>query len=679
MTRSLAALVLSFFSLAAPASTIPVAPRDLTTDIFTGHGRPVVSLATNGNTFLLAWEDRVFPIYDSTSHIYVRTFDANGQQEQPLPVPISGTISPAAVWSGSEWVVGSIGYVSRFDSFPVARLYATRVSEHATESSERIEIASQERGAAGSVGAVTNGNELFIGNAGNAVVTTSDLQTRVKLAQPLRPLAAADGTFLAHGSGSAVVLSHDGAVLQNIATSNAVAGTSGGNEYAIVYATGTSVEALIAGTDGAIRSRTTLETNISASIPAVIRRGDSYLAAWVSGGRNICFATFTGSTKSAVQCHETGLVQSLALADNGSGTLVAWSVTSNAFNETDHLFTSFGPSSVLPQLAQPADAATMLRPQTQPRLALDRNGVTAVWTDGRVPYIGGLDRGALQARVPRPVMLQTEHLYNLRVSRSRNATLVLWSALPASGKSEVRVSIIPDDGSSQINLTLPNARTAEVASDGDHWLAVWLSDELRPQVLSTIITSQGIAVSPDGTPLAPSASAQNSVAVASRGSDYLVAWTEDGATSGLLKAIGVSSAGTPSGGTMTLAGGPIQGVTIAASGRLYLIVVQAPNIGFPVTSIVPDILVAGVPEAPVSVKPRADGFAVLHGSPLRATYVDVLGNHSDGGVLPIDPYYAFDFLYDGPRLVLARVAPDGWSSQVLLDLYDPRVRATGRR
>lgn len=679
MTRSLLALSLILFSLAAPASTIPVAPRDLTADIFTGHGRPVLSLATNGNTVMLAWEDRVFPIYDSTANIYVRTFDANGREEQPLPVRISGAISPAAVWSGSEWVVGSVGYVSRFDSFPVARLYATRVSEHATESSERIELASQDRGAGGSVGAVTNGSELFIGNFGNAVVTSPDLQPRVKLAQPLRPLAAADGTFLAQGSGSAVILSRDGAVLQNIAASNAIAGTSGGNEYAIVYATGTSVEALIAGTDGAILNRATLDTNISATTPAVIRRGSSYLAAWVSGGRNLCFATFNASTKSAVQCHETGLVQSLALADNGSGTLVAWSVTSNVYNETDRLFTSFGPSSVLPQLAQPADAATMLRPQTDPHLAIDRNGVTAVWTDGRIPYIGGLDRGAMQARAPRPVMLQTERLYNLRLSRSRNATLVLWSAQLASGKLEVRVAIIPDDGSPQVNLTLPNAGTAEVASDGDHWLAVWLSDEQKPQVLTTLITAQGIAVTPDGTPLAPSNSAQHSVAVASRGSGYLVGWTEDGATSGLLKAIGVSSSGTPSGGTMTLAGGPIGEVRIAANGRLYLIVVHAGNIGFPVTSIVPDILVAGVPEMPVSVKPRADGFAVLHGSPLHATYVDALGNHSDGGVLPFDSYYAFDFLYDGPRLVLARVAPDGWSSQVLLDLYDPRVRVTGRR
>jgi hypothetical protein len=169
------------------------------------------------------------------------------------------------------------------------------------------------------------------------------------------------------------------------------------------------------------------------------------------------------------------------------------------------------------------------------------------------------------------------------------------------------------------------------------------------------------------------------VAVASRGSDYLVAWAESGPASGQLMAIGVSSSGTPSGGTMTLAGGAIAEVQIAASGRLYLIVVKAPNIGFPVTSIVPDILVAGVQDGPVNVQPRAGGFAVFYGAPVRATYVDALGHHSDGGVLPVDLYYPFDFLYDGPRLVLARVAPDGWSSQVLLDLYDPRVRAAGRR
>ena len=678
MIRSLAALSLSLVTLAASASTIPVASRDLVADNFTGRGRPVLSAASNGTTFIVAWEDRLMPIYDSTSTVHVRTFDANGQPEQSLPVPTAATVSPAVVWSGKEWVLASVGSRSNFDPFPVAHLYATRVSEHATEVSAPVELSSTPNGAGGRVGAVADGNDLFIGNFGNAVIATPDLQPRLKLAQPLRPLAAADGTFLAEGKFNALVLSRDGTVLQNIGAGGVIAGTSNGHEYAVVYAAGDSVVALILTNDGLILHSATLATSVNASIPTVIRRGDAYLAGWVSGG-NICFATFDAAAKSAAQCHAAGLVQSLALADNGSGTLVAWSVTSNAYGETDHLYTSFGPSSSLPSLEPARDAATMLRPQTQPRLASDANGVTAVWTDGRVPFIGGLDRGALQAHASRPVMMQSERLYNLRVSRSRHATLVLWSALLANGKSEVRGSIIPDDGSPQTNLTLPGAATAEVASDGEQWLAVWDSGGEKAQVLSTIITAQGIAVSPQGTPLAPSAAAQLGVAVASRGGDYLVAWTENGPGSGLLQAIGVSSAGTPSGGVMTLAGGPITAVRVAASGRLYLIVVQAPNIGFPVTSIVPDILVAGVPEAPFSVRARDGGFAVLHGSPLRATYVDAFGNHSDGGVLPFSSYYDFDFLYDGPRLVLARVVPDGWGSQVLLDLYDPRMRAAGRR
>jgi len=676
--RSLAALSLSLVTLAASASTIPVASRDLVADNFTGRGRPVLSAASNGTTFIVAWEDRLMPIYDSTSTVHVRTFDANGQPEQSLPVPTAATVSPAVVWSGKEWVLASVGSRSNFDPFPVAHLYATRVSEHATEVSAPVELSSTPNGAGGRVGAVADGNDLFIGNFGNAVIATPDLQPRLKLAPPLRPLAAADGTFLAEGKFNALVLSRDGTVLQNIGAGGVIAGTSNGHEYAVVYAAGDSVVALILTNDGLILHSATLATSVNASIPTVIRRGDAYLAGWVSGG-NICFATFDAAAKSAAQCHAAGLVQSLALADNGSGTLVAWSVTSNAYGETDHLYTSFGPSSSLPSLEPARDAATMLRPQTQPRLASDANGVTAVWTDGRVPFIGGLDRGALQAHASRPVMMQSERLYNLRVSRSRHATLVLWSALLANGKSEVRGSIIPDDGSPQTNLTLPGAATAEVASDGEQWLAVWDSGGEKAQVLSTIITAQGIAVSPQGTPLAPSAAAQLGVAVASRGGDYLVAWTENGPGSGLLQAIGVSSAGTPSGGVMTLAGGPITAVRVAASGRLYLIVVQAPNIGFPVTSIVPDILVAGVPEAPFSVRARDGGFAVLHGSPLRATYVDAFGNHSDGGVLPFSSYYDFDFLYDGPRLVLARVVPDGWGSQVLLDLYDPRMRAAGRR
>ena len=37
----------------------------------------------------------------------------------------------------------------------------------------------------------------------------------------------------------------------------------------------------------------------------------------------------------------------------------------------------------------------------------------------------------------------------------------------------------------------------------------------------------------------------------------------------------------------------------------------------------------------------------------------------------------FDFIYDGPRLVLAHTASDEWSSKVLLEVYEPRMRVSG--
>ena len=44
-----------------------------------------------------------------------------------------------------------------------------------------------------------------------------------------------------------------------------------------------------------------------------------------------------------------------------------------------------------------------------------------------------------------------------------------------------------------------------------------------------------------------------------RGSDFLVGWSEDRIGGTRLLAIGISTAGTPSGGVLDLAGGPISG------------------------------------------------------------------------------------------------------------------------
>jgi hypothetical protein len=677
VTRRLAALSLFLTASLAAATTIPIAPRDVITDTNMGRGRPFLTAATNGSTFIVVWEDRLFPAWDSTASIFARTYKANGLSEQPLPVLIAGNgIGPSAVWSGTDWIVSWRTYIDRFDTRPIARLYAARLNEHATESSTPVELAETQSGTGGGSGAATDGSNLFIGNLGNTVVTSDDLQVRVKLDHPLRPLAAADGTFLGQGPGSTAIVSRDGAILQNIATSNITAAAADAHEYAIVYATNDSLEALTAGTDGTIRSRTTLQTNVKAASPAVVHRGDSYLATWTTGQHDICFATFTGATKSAAQCQEAGgLLESLALVDNGTLTLVAWSIYTGGWPASDRVLTSFSPSSAMPQL-QPADAATMLRAQSAPRLELDPKGITAVWTDGFSPYLGGLNHGAAQTRAASVVSIESQALDNLRVSRSRNKTLTLWSRKTATATPSLVAEITPDDGSPSSLVTIGSGTIAEVASDGDGWLVVWVTDDPTPQLLSTIITSNGTVVSPGGIALATSQWGQRFPRVASRGTDYLVSWFEDGSTRRLM-ALGVSPGGTPNGAVLDLAGGPMADLQMAVNGRFYLLVVQAPNIGLPVTSTIPDILVAGVPDSPLRVRPRDGGFAILHGSPLHASYIDALGHESDGGVLPLTAY-DFDFIYDGPRLVLAHTVYEGWSPKLLLEVFEPRMRASAR-
>lgn len=667
MNLSLGALSL-FFTISLSAATIPIAPRDVVDDSFTVSGRPAVSAAANGNTFIVAWQDDAMRYFDGTASLNVRTFDANGAPEQQLPVKIAGQLSPAVTWSGTDWVVGSTNYISPFESFAFVRLLATRVDEHAKQSSDPIELASTRLGTRGSAGAATNGHDLFLGTFGDAVITDRDLATTRHLAQAARPLAAAGSTFLGQTPGGVVVMTSDGTVVQNIATSNILAGATDGNGYAIVYALNGEVDALITTLDGTITNRITLQTNIFARSVQVIRRGASYLAAW-SDAQSFCSESFDTNSAGVARCQAmpAQALQSFALADGGTRTMLAWSV---ADEQRDHVFTTFFPSNALPDITTGREATTMLRPQSQPRLASDPNGITAVWTDGHAVFLGGLDRGAAQARPSRAIATGAVRFESLRVSRSADATLVLWT-----DPETLYAHVIPDHGP-EAQLTLGKAAGAEVASDGNEWLVV--AQELidgRLQMRASVIA--GGTVIAQELPLAISDAAQANIAVASRGTDFLVAWTEDHPDGRQLLALSVSSAGTPAGSVMDLAGGPIQGVQVAASGRLYLIVVQAPNIGFPVTSIVTDILVAGVPEGPFRVQPRADGFAVLHGSPLRATYVDALGNDTSGGELPIATTQSFDFRYDGPRLVVAHSVYDV-GSQVVLDLFEPRVRALRR-
>jgi hypothetical protein len=361
------------------------------------------------------------------------------------------------------------------------------------------------------------------------------------------------------------------------------------------------------------------------------------------------------------------------MADNGSNTMVAWS-TIHDVPVPDQVFTSFTPSQQLPVVSVANAVATMLRPQFMPSLAADPNGVTAVWTDGVRPFIGGLDRATLTTRPPRGVSFEGPHITNLRLSRSNHASLVLWNR-----GAQIDGTLVPDDGSPVTYLTFGEGVNPQVTSDGNEWLVVW-KNGAPWQLLGTIVTAHGVVVSQGGQPLMPSQYAQQSFAVASRGTDFLVTWTEFRSDGGHLLALGLSPAGTPNGGEMDLAGGPIQDIRMAASGRLYLIVVSAPNIGFPVTSTVADILVAGVPDSQFQVRPRDGGFAVMYGAPLHLRFVDALGNDADGGTLPFSAgVFDFDFVYDGTHLVLAHSMYDGNSEKTLLEVYSPRLRATGMR
>ena len=661
MRRLLPIAIAALAVMSAAATPVAISPRSSAPDAASNTARPAVAVASNGRTFIVAWEDLA-----ESSRVFYRTYDDDGVSNGQAPLLAVNGSGPAVVWNGSEWVIAASDDLD---------IRAARAAERGGALGNEIVVLSGRTASVLGTGIAANGSELMIGN-GETVLTAPDLTSPRPFRFRVRPLAAAGGTYLTLDETNHVaIVTRSGIMLTEFAIDPhaKVAATANGSEYALVIAGPDSVEAMLLSTAGTVLGRQTLQVNGSASQPAVTFIGGSYVAAWALPNQ-LCTEDFTATSISAVRCEtRQSTPRTIAIAAGTRNALLAWSERLTG-TSTDAVFTrlysatSGGAAAIAQQDVATSVTGTQRFPRIEQTGFQKTAGFGVRWTEPARLMSATLDtRGGVQT-VTETAQIAAD---SVRTAHSAEGTLAVWTQ-----DGQVTAQFIRDGGSFDPPFVLGKGTNPEVASDGARWLVVW---EANARIMSTLVLPDRTVVSKGGMLLAPSVSAQSHPAVASRGSDYLVAWSEQQAATQLM-AIGVSKAGNANGNALDLAAtaGAIQEVQIAASGSTYFVAAQdeANDIGFLATSFVSDILVGGIaPDQPWRLRGYEGGFALLEGAPIRTVFVDTAGDVTERGALPVSAY-SFDFVLDEGRLLLAFEKADGYlSSAVFVESYAPRRRA----
>ena len=669
-----------FLAATATASPIAIRPRATDPDVTSGMARPHVAVASNGKTFIVAWEDRSVPSSPNSGKIYYRTFGDNGIADQATPVLAVNAFAPAVVWNGAEWVVAGSATFSAGTGVDLPTLRAARVKEHGGAIGDETVVLSTQTPPLLTTGIAANGAGLLIGN-GNAALTARDLSQPRTFRFRVKPLAAAGGTFLTLDEANHVaIVTNTGIVLTDFAlqAGDSVAATANGSEYGVVITAGGAIESMTLATNGLVTSHQTLQTNANSSQPAVTFNDGSYLAAWALPNQ-LCIERFNIGMIGAAQCEPRQSTPiAIALASGTNAALLAWSETV-AETATGQVWTRLTINGAAPSPAQRVISGSAGL-QRFPRIERTSAGLQVRWTEPALESrlisatlsSRGEVRSASIVSAPSSTLLSN---VRMRTAHNPTGTLTVWSQ-----SNVVMAQLTRDDGSSDPPFVIGNGNDPDIATDGQQWLVVWQTNETIPQVASTIVTSDLTVVSPEDSLLVPSDTKQMLPVVASRGSDYLVVWDE----TSIVKAITVSTSGNAGDKVLDLTAsrGVIEELQVAGSGKAYLVVAQneTGDIAFPATQPMPGIFVAGVAaNQPWRMRDYDGGFALLEGSPIRTRFIDRNGIDRTGGTLPIS-VSDFDFVYDGPQLFLAYEQSDGYlSSNVFLDIFGPRMRASGMR
>ncbi|MBN8232741.1 cadherin-like domain-containing protein [Corallococcus macrosporus] len=255
-----------------------------------------------------------------------------------------------------------------------------------------------------------------------------------------------------------------------------------------------------------------------------------------------------------------------ALASNGTDYLVVWKPTSDGKLQARRVSPAGELLDTAPIILFPASSET----QTAPAVASDGTDyLVTAWsssTAGR-RVVGARVTGAGAVLEPAGFTLATSAVTRGRPAVASNGTdyFVAWEDSPDSQEGRVlgarvtRTGTVLDAQALPLAAGAPGLRAPAVASNGTDYLVAWREQGADPEnrLLGTRVTSAGTVLDGPGFELSPPGALPSAPVIASDGEGYLVVWSVDRSGQDVLLGTRVTSAGgVVDGGALDLFAAP---------------------------------------------------------------------------------------------------------------------------
>jgi hypothetical protein len=547
------------------------------------------SVASNGTGYLVAWYD-----LRGESAVYATRVALDGTVLDPTGIVLSNTtrslLWPEVASNGSDYLVvwPQSGGSTDYD------IHGTRVAADGTVLDPGGLAISTATGPQLSPSVGSDGTGYLVvwtdGRGG-----TPDLYgTRVR----------ADGAVL-DPAGLAVCVHPGGQQYPSVGSSGGgylVAWGDGRNGNLDIYGTRVGSDGTVLDPSGLVLARAAGHQEA----PSVAAHGAGYLVAWRdlrNGGGSDVYATRVGTDGTVLD--PSGLALSTAIGDqdgptavsNGAGSFVVWRDTRTASR-----FQIYG---------------------------------TRVGADGTVLDPSGL---ALSSAQSTPVFVS--------LASSGSSHLLVWT--DDRGQTDIYAARVTADGVVQdpagllLSASANNQHGASVASNGTGSLVVWTDDRHGTgDIYAVRLSAGGAVLDPAGLLLSSRPVSAHDASVASNGSGYLVAWTEDSAgftTYQDIYATRVSADGAildPASLALSTAPGDQFGPSVGSDGTGYLVAWQDFRTGnltdIYATRVGADGTVHDPAGLPVSTAPRRESqpSVASNGSGYLVAWTDERGGNRD--------------------------------------------------
>ena len=332
-----------------------------------------------------------------------------------------------------------------------------------------------------------------------------------------------------------------------------------------------------------------------AAFPAIAWSGASYLVVWAEedmgsaaniGGVRVDQNRATLGTSFTVNTSGVGLNPDLAW--DGSNFLVVWHQIGGAPQGiVGRRYSATGTATTAPFLVTTSGS---VNPQ-QPAVAWNGSTHLVVWRDTRVPAnaqdIYGARVPATGTSVTDPAGFNISTAANDQIDADVTAAgatfFVSWRDSRSGGTdvygAQVNGTTVTPALGIAVNTSAGNQLAPVVASDGTNVMAVWAQFPLSgsSDVVGTLINAAGVVQTPAGTLLSTGANLERAPAVAWSGTNYLVVWEDERASSTDIYGVRVSAAGVPLDATafvISNAANTQSAPAVAWTGSNYLVVWQ---------------------------------------------------------------------------------------------------------